>query len=147
MSETYEERRAAYEAGLPPEWIAGACTRCGKCCLKVDYMESLYATPADVARWKSEGRLDILQYAWVMVSGADLWFSENGEQLPRCPFLRKDRGRNTYKCLIHETRPEVCRGYPYGYDQMVADDCEIPAAVVTVVQKMDFAKSNGKAGK
>lgn len=31
---------------------------------------------------------------------------------PRCPFLRKIRKKEEYSCLIHETRPEVCREFP-----------------------------------
>jgi Fe-S-cluster containining protein len=31
---------------------------------------------------------------------------------PRCPFLKKTRGKDEYSCLIHETKPEICRGFP-----------------------------------
>ena len=42
----------------------------------------------------------------------DLWVSERtGEEATRCPFVRKDRNRPTYRCTIYDTRPEVCRNY------------------------------------
>jgi Fe-S-cluster containining protein len=92
------------------------CTRCGKCCTNPSYMGSLQATSEDVRRWIREGRGDILE--WVAILGdeenpfADLWISETtGEEALRCPFVRKDRNRPTYRCAIYETRPQVCRDY------------------------------------
>lgn len=114
-----------------PDWIASACTRCGKCCLKKDYMLSLSATAKDVVRWRKEGRDDILRYVdHVNMGFYDLWF-DNGKELDRCPFLRKDRGAASYRCTIHNTRPEVCRSYPANYEQMVADECEIIQVVMS----------------
>lgn len=136
MSLAATESQALHEDDTPPEWLAAACTRCGKCCLKPSYMETLYATSGDVARWKKEGRYDILRHSIVTGTSADLWFGIDGKQLTKCPFLKKDRGKPTYQCSIHDTRPEVCRGYPYGYEQMARDGCEIPAAVIAVVRKM-----------
>ncbi len=44
----------------------------------------------------------------------DLWFHpETGKILAgRCPFLRKVRKKDMYRCIIYELRPEICRGYP-----------------------------------
>jgi Fe-S-cluster containining protein len=92
------------------------CTRCGKCCTNPSYMGTLGATGEDVKRWQREGRDDIL--TWVSIFGpkddpyGDLWVSERtGEEATRCPFVRKDRNRPTYRCTIYDTRPEVCRNY------------------------------------
>lgn len=108
-----------------PPWAAAACTRCGKCCFNADYMGTLSATQEDVDRWGAEGRDDILQYVSALAVGVyDLWVKD-GEEYLRCPFLRKDRGRDTYHCRIHETRPAVCKAYPVSLRQMVEDGCEI----------------------
>jgi Fe-S-cluster containining protein len=96
-----------------------ACTRCGKCCTNPHFMGTLSATAADVARWLAERRWDILQWASIMPlgapgtepGGADLWVDADHNEARRCPFVRKDRGRPTYRCTIYETRPEVCRDY------------------------------------
>jgi hypothetical protein len=52
-----------------PAWVASACTRCGKCCTNEHYMGTLSATEADLNRWHSEGRTDILKYADVIAPG------------------------------------------------------------------------------
>lgn len=96
--------------------MARDCTRCGKCCTNPNYMGTLEATGDDVKRWRREGRDDIL--AWVGILGpednpyGDLWISERtGMEAQRCPFVRKDPNRPTYRCTIYETRPHVCRDY------------------------------------
>ncbi len=90
------------------------CIRCGKCCLYRHFMMTLSATSEDVSRWKREERYDILKYVSTISPDVhDLWV-KNGEESHRCPFVRKDRGKPTYRCGIYETRPEVCKGYPHG---------------------------------
>jgi Fe-S-cluster containining protein len=43
---------------------------------------------------------------------ADLWVDERTEEERfRCPFVRKVRGTQRYRCAIYETRPQVCRDY------------------------------------
>ena len=117
-----------------PDWIASACTRCGKCCLNKGYMLTLSATAKDVARWRKEGRDDILRHVDQVSPGVyDLWF-DDGWELGRCPFLRKDRGAATYRCKIHDTRPEQCRSYPATYGKMVADECEIIHAILAAAE-------------
>lgn len=82
------------------------CTRCGKCCLKYDISPS----GEDVKRWIREKRWDILEHVMILGDDDDPWGDIVGPT-SRCPFLRKDNGKNTYKCRIHETRPQVCRDY------------------------------------
>ena len=87
------------------------CSQCGRCCLMLG--AEITATQEDVARWVKEGRQDILRYADVYETlGADLWFSpKTGDEIGRCPFVRKHPNRNTYFCKIYDTRPQVCRDY------------------------------------
>ncbi len=83
----------------------------------------LAAYPKDIERWKAEGREDILQYAdmfiYAVLGEADLWIHpETGEEMFRCPFLRKVRNKPMYRCRIYETRPTMCRGFPHlEYDE------------------------------
>ncbi len=88
------------------------CQRCGTCCRRFSW---LTAYTKDIERWVDEGREDILQYADMYITGAaDLWFHpETGEELPRCPFLRKVRNKRVYECGIYDTRPMMCRGFPH----------------------------------
>lgn len=123
-----------------PGWIASACTRCGKCCLNESYMLTLTASAKDVSRWQREGRDDILRYVAQVGPGFyDLWV-DDGVELARCPFLRKDRGAATYRCKIHETRPETCRRYPVDYEQMIVDECEIIDAIRSAAEAIHRAQ-------
>lgn len=113
-----------------PAAVGAACTGCGKCCTNASYMGSMAATREDMERWRKEGRDDILQYAAELphLGSADLWIHPvSGLELTRCPFVRKSGSR--YICKIHDTRPEVCRGYPYRYSQMTEIGCEIPVQI------------------
>ena len=103
------------------------CTQCGRCCLNQNYMNTLQASGDDVKRWRRQGRIDILLHAEVIGPAhnpfADLWFKMDGSEVKRCPFVRKVRDQDRYLCTIYETRPEVCRGYPYSAEQR--DECEM----------------------
>lgn len=90
------------------------CQQCGSCCEK--YGGSIQASAQDIMRWEREGRGDILKH--VIPSGAngslfggDLWFDSEGRKMAGCPFLRK--GNDGACCAIQETKPEVCRKYPF----------------------------------
>lgn len=90
------------------------CVCCGKCCQGI-YIKSMPATEADIRRWKNENRYDILEYVAENNSLSQqryyLWV-KNGKELLRCPFLRKDKGKQTYHCTIYTTRPNICKDYP-----------------------------------
>jgi len=67
----------------------------------------------------------------------DLWISPTtGEERPRCPFVRKDSNRLTYRCTIYDTRPQVCRDYE-------------PWAPGTICEEVDLQqdRTTGKASK
>lgn len=93
-----------------PEW---ECVQCGRCCM--DYGGFLSATDEDIVRWKREGRHNILEKVKIIRSGerviaAELWFNPiSGREYIYCPFLKREGNRT--KCLIYETRPQVCRDY------------------------------------
>lgn len=77
------------------------------------------ATEADIEMWEEAGRYDILETADVVqlddgtIIGTDLWFSpRTGEDLLRCPWVRKVRNEDRYICRIYDLRPEICRNYP-----------------------------------
>lgn len=100
------------------------CQQCGSCCEK--YGNSIQASAQDVMRWEREGREDILKHVIPFgvngsLFGGELWFSEEGEKLGRCPFLRK-KGREGF-CAIQETKPEVCRKYPFTGVDTRLDEC------------------------
>lgn len=71
-----------------------------------------------MARWTHEGREDVLE--WVepvalgdIVVAYDIWMDpESGEDVSRCPWLRKLPGTDKYVCRIQDTKPELCRDYP-----------------------------------
>ena len=91
------------------------CEWCGNCCLECG--AELYACPPDIERWRREDRKDILRFVDIyefdgVLAGGDLWIKQTGEELDRCPFLRKLPKQNKYKCLIHNTKPAVCKNFP-----------------------------------
>ena len=124
-----------------PRWLASACTGCGKCCIDSSYMLNLPATLSDIRRWKKEGREDILEYVDFVGEGVyDLWVKD-GKSMLRCPFVRKNRGKPTYRCTIHDTRPAACRGYPLTAEQMVELGCEIVGKIESVALSLGHAKT------
>ena len=85
------------------------CKRCGTCC---QTHFSVYAMEEDIARWRTEGRTDILRLmedleaAW---ADDQLVSTITGEPLSPCPFLQNDGTR--FSCAIHSTRPRICREF------------------------------------
>ena len=74
----------------------------------------LEASQLDIARWRMDGRQDILchvgiEYENGTVSGGKLWVDEKGEKVIECPFLGEDNGK--YYCRIHDAEPEVCASH------------------------------------
>lgn len=104
------------------------CRQCGHCCLNLSDAIATCAAEADVRRWEAAGRDDIL--AWVdpiAVGNAhvyDIWINpKTGEDVRRCPWLRKVRGADRYVCRIHELKPEHCRQYPKSRRHAVGTGC------------------------
>jgi len=73
----------------------------------------------DVQRWELEGRTDILAWVDPIPLGNyqfiyDIWISpKTGDDVQRCPWLRKLPKQNKYICRIHDTKPEHCLEYPW----------------------------------
>lgn len=93
------------------------CRQCGHCCLNLHDAIATCAAEADVRRWKAAGRNDILAWIDPIAVGNecvyDLWVNpKTGEDVRRCPWLRKVTGQDRYLCRIHEFKPEHCREYP-----------------------------------
>ena len=96
------------------------CKQCGRCCMLLHDAYSFCPLPEDIALWKGAGRNDIL--AWVCFFGqnettlseiADAWFNPiSGEDVKRCPWLRKLPKKEQYYCRIHELKPDHCRRFP-----------------------------------
>jgi Fe-S-cluster containining protein len=69
----------------------------------------LAAEESDLARWRAEGRDDLLCRVG---EGGALWIDpESGAPLDRCPFLRRMTAELA-QCAIHATKPDMCRDYP-----------------------------------
>jgi Fe-S-cluster containining protein len=42
----------------------------------------------------------------------EMWYDpKSGNGVCLCPFLRKKYGKNEFECMIHDTKPEMCRNY------------------------------------
>lgn len=67
----------------------------------------LEASALDIARWRLEGRRDILSRVGIVGDGGQLWVDEHGDRVKECPFLEL-RDDNKYYCSIHDSKPEVC---------------------------------------
>lgn len=97
------------------------CLRCGELCNNQREVQR-----EDIERWMNKLRYDILEYVdcWLKNGrcfhlsdllqpceecwgGIIITLSSSG----RCPFLRKVKNKPYYKCRIHDTSPETCRGY------------------------------------
>ena len=50
---------------------------------------------------------------------------KTGEQVERCPWLRKEPNQEKYTCDIYDNRPEDCRLYPSNIEEMERDECEM----------------------
>lgn len=81
------------------------CQQCGHCCLNLSDAIATCATEADVRRWEAAGRDDILVWVDPIAVGDahvyDIWINpKTGEDVRRCPWLRKVRGADRYVCRI-----------------------------------------------
>lgn len=100
------------------------CVCCGNCCRALHVMT---VAPSDVARWKSQGREDILRRVGETPGPAgtvyEVWLSprsdeggSGGGHDGQCPWLRRTPGGQGI-CAIHDTKPDLCRNYPAGCAQ------------------------------
>lgn len=96
------------------------CNQCGKCCVKYSN-GGLSASTSEIELWELF-KPDIYQY----VSDGKIWIDpQTGEQIERCPWLRKEPNQEKYTCDIYYDRPHDCKYYPVTIAQMVEDECEM----------------------
>jgi Fe-S-cluster containining protein len=96
------------------------CNQCGKCCTLYGG-GGLTVNDSEIDWWETH-RPDIAAY----VSGGKIWISPvTGEQMLRCPWLRKLPGQKKYICRIYYDRPDDCKHYPVTIDEMLRDGCEM----------------------
>jgi Fe-S-cluster containining protein len=120
------------EAGEPGLWVDTEmerfhCTQCGQCCRSLGDAFAASADVEDVDRWETEGRFDILEWVDLRlrdVGMMDLWIDPaTGDQVARCPWLRKVPREPRYRCRIHETKPRHCREYPRSKKHALMTGC------------------------
>jgi Fe-S-cluster containining protein len=76
------------------------------------------AEEEDILLWWEKGRHDILEWVDAIPLGNDefvydIWISpRTGEDVKRCPWLRKLPRKDKYICRIHDVKPKHCRAYP-----------------------------------
>ena len=101
------------------------CRQCGKCCEELG--NELTLSCGEVRKWEAYEELvrssfgyyypSDFMYVFEGIGCADLWFHPvTGEELFRCPFLR--RKGTKYECLIHDTglKPDICKEFPVDPD-------------------------------
>lgn len=102
-----------HESDILKEW---KCVRCGSCCLRAG--GGLSVEHEDTERW--EGLIvesNIGTYFMLDLVDLDSFIHpKTNDYFYRCPFLRKVRTKNIYKCLINapEIKPVICKDYPGG---------------------------------
>ena len=98
--------------------MAFLCKPCGNCCLNLEDTYSCCVDQSDIDMWMTKGRTDILDWVDPIDMGHgkkiyDVWINpQTGEDVIRCPWLRKLPKKNEYSCRIHDVKPRVCREYP-----------------------------------
>lgn len=96
------------------------CNQCGKCCVKYSN-GGLSVTKSEIELWELF-KPEIFQY----VSDGKIWIDpKNGQQIERCPWLRKEPNQEKYTCDIYYDRPDDCKFYPVTIDEMERDECEM----------------------
>jgi Fe-S-cluster containining protein len=81
-----------------PPWEGKKCPECGK-------------HPTDAVYYWLDPRSPMTVFSQLLAN-------------PRCPFLRKVRKKDEYLCIIHETKPDICRDFPELEESKVTDNEE-----------------------
>jgi len=80
--------------------------------------------------WEMEGRHDILDWVDPIPIGKghyvyDIWVSpKTGDDVDRCPWLRKLPNKDKYVCRIQDVKPEHCRNYPRSKEHANKTGCK-----------------------
>jgi len=90
------------------------CKQCGNCCLGLQDAYDTIVLPADIERWREQGRGDILAYVDQRSGLNRAWIHpRTGDVLQSCPWLKKQETTQKYECSIHATKPKHCADYPH----------------------------------
>lgn len=80
---------------------------------------AFYVKDGDLARWRREGRTDILerfQRDDAVWAGDRFVHGKDGTEVRSCPFLVREETR--FACAIYDTRPRTCRNYKPGSNEL-----------------------------
>jgi len=101
------------------------CKQCGHCCINLSGAYCNSVLDEDVNRWELEDRYDILKFVDQSSFFNDIWIDqETGEELDRCPWLKRLPNTDTYICRIHHTKPTHCRNYPFSKRHALTTGCK-----------------------
>ncbi len=109
------------EGIMPPKEFN--CKQCGNCCLNLSGVIDVCATEEDIRLWEENDRADILEWVDAIPMDEDhyvydIWVSpRTGDDVTRCPWLRKLPNQDKYICRIQDMKPEHCRKYPLSKEQ------------------------------
>ncbi|MBI4792938.1 MAG: hypothetical protein HY789_09510 [Deltaproteobacteria bacterium] len=103
--------------------------QCGHCCLNLSDAIDVCATEEDIRRCEENNRYDILAWVDIISLGEghpvyDIWINPTtGDDVGRCPWLRKLPGKNKFICRIQDMKPEHCRNYPLSREHAENPGC------------------------
>ncbi len=112
---------------MPPKTFK--CKQCGNCCLNLNDAFQTSVSDEEIALWEIKGRYDILEWVDSIPIGDehhihDIWIDpETGDDVDRCPWLRKLPNQDKYICRIQDVKPEHCRNYPKSKEHAEKTGC------------------------
>lgn len=112
---------------MPPKIFK--CKQCGNCYLNLSDAFQTSVSDEDVAMWDMKGRFDILEWVNSIHLGEehyihDIWINPKiGDDVWRCPWLRKLPKQDKYICRIQDVKPEHCRKYPKSKEHAEETGC------------------------
>lgn len=103
------------------------CIQCGKCCKYFTDAISPSFYKDEYNKFAKCVKYDIISYLSYIGYGINIWdgwFSpRTGEELSKCPWLRKLPKKDKYKCLIHDYKPDICKDFPVDSSQLSKCGC------------------------
>ncbi len=113
---------------MPPQDFK--CKQCGNCCLHLSGAFDVCVSEEDIQVWRDNFRFDILEWVDAIHIGEDqyvydIWINpRTGEDVTRCPWLRKLPKQDKYICRINDMKPEHCRNYPLSKEHAERTECK-----------------------